>query len=708
MTPVPFAEAADRVKSSLDIVDIIQRHVVLKKSGRNYKGVCPFHGDKSPSLDVNREKGVFLCRSCGVGGGALNFIMRIENKTYGEIIRELAQEQGIEIERQGYNPEIAAVQQDTRQKILSLNDAASRWFSERLRDESSQPVMRYLESRYTETNEKSVALSQFQLGYAPEGWENLTAFLKSKFDFVQSNPELLTTAGLSNTREHGQGHYDRFRHRLIIPIQDEKGQVVAFGGRSLSDKDKPKYLNSPETVVYKKSNVLYGFYQAHETIRKNRSAVVMEGYFDVITAHLAGVTEAVGSCGTAMTDRQWKLLSRFGAETVYLAFDSDEAGIKAALNAISLMEPYLQDGDELALRLKVLIVPDGKDPDEFIRHHGGASFRELMANACHYLDFKFNMALRGIPLNTSEGRIQAANRLTPILAGLRNATTRAEYLRLYSEKIGTSEEALHLEVKRYEQSRNPLYRKPFGTPQKSGGGFQKSGNKKAISKQGSTSLGRSNFPVVENLSDLRSQLNSRHIAAEKNLLKLALYNTESFILMMRFMNADTAFSFDDTNHQEILSGFRQIFQASGSDAPALFPASPITESSNPPIDGVSQKTNLSDNGLLGTLIEKMNHLYCEKHEILHTFAELVLTAESFCDSLGLGELQGVTFESKISHLAQQQVDLLNRCRRDRQLQEIRTQANQSDGDPVELIYQFNERFLSAPTYSQQEQAGGSI
>jgi DNA primase catalytic core len=669
---VTFAEAAERVKSALDIVDVIQRHVILKKTGRSYTGKCPFHNDKSPSMNVSREKGIFKCFSCGVGGDSLTFLMKIENKTFGEIIRDLAQEQGLDIQYEGQQAEVAQVQRDARQKIVDLNEAANQWFVQQLQEPSAQPVLEYLSRRYANATECQQAIQHFQLGYAPAGWENLTPFLKSKFDFAQANPDLLNTAGLSNTRDHGQGQYDRFRHRLIIPIQDDKGQVVAFGGRALSDEDKPKYLNSPETVLYKKSHVLYGFHQAKESIRQTHSAVIMEGYFDVISAHLGGITEAVGSCGTAMTDGHLKLLTRFGAETVYLAFDSDEAGLKAALGAIQLIEPYM---DSSELQVKVLIVPDGKDPDDFIRQHGGDAFRTLIQEARHFLAFKFDMAIRGIDASSPEGRIQAANKLTPMLAGIQRPAIRSEYLKLYAEKIGLAEEALLLEVKRYEQARNPMAGRTFN-------GYQKQDKKKAISKGGSTSFKRSESVLTENVSDLRSQLTSRQIAVEKNLLKLALYSTESFSTMMSLFYAHAPFAFDDPVHQEILVGVQNAGHEQAQD-----------------------KTDPSVYGFPGTLIEKMNHLYFDKPNVLHTFAELALTAESFCESLGLGEIKGSLFNERITNLAEEQFKLLANCQRTRQLQTLKADMLRNEGNQVELTYQFQDRLLANTGPPRTENTG---
>lgn len=657
MTRLSFQDAADRVKGAIDIIDVVQRHVILKKTGRNYSGKCPFHNDKNPSMQVSREKNVFKCFSCGVGGDALSFLMRIENKTYGELIRDLAQEQGLEILYEGQNPEAAAAQKDSKQRILDLNQAAVCWFQAQLDEPVGQGAATYLMQRYPNVELLHQALERFQIGYAPDGWENLTPHLKDKFDFVRANPGLLEEAGLASNREYGQGHYDRFRNRLIIPIHNEKGQVVAFGGRSLSDEDKPKYLNSPETAVYHKSQVLYGLYQAKDTIRQNKAALVMEGYFDVMTAHLAGITEAVGSCGTAMTDSHLKLLTRFGAETVYLAFDSDEAGLKAALSAITLIEPYLESGN---LQLKVLTVPGGKDPDDFIRlqgEQGGLAFRALMQDAKPYLAFKLDMAIRGLDAATSEGRIQAAGRLTPILAQIQRPSVRAEYLKQYAEQIGLSEEALMLEVKRHDQAQATVYRPNFNA----GNNFNR---KQAISNHGPTSLKRNQPLLTDNITELRQGLASRQSVVEKNLLRLVLASTESLMTMIPVLVSDLSFS--EPAHQEILGGLRHT------------------------LDELDE-LDLAENAFLGTLIDKMNHLYFDNPNARDVFAELVLTAESFGDSLGLGAITGLPLQEKVNIVAQQQLQQLARCQKLQQLQTLKTSALQDADSQIEWTYQFQEQ-----------------
>ena len=666
MIPMSFTDAAERVKASLDIVEVVQRHVVLKKTGRNYLGKCPFHGDKHPSMNVSREKRMFKCFACGEGGDAIGFLMKIQNKTYGELIKDLASDAGIEILREGQNFEQVAKTRDLKQKVMELNAETNHWFQAQLLSDTpeAQSVREYLTRR-----ELSQELQvRFGIGYAPPGWENLGMHLKQAIDFVRTEPDILSQAGLTNNRDNGQGQYDRFRHRLIIPIFNEKGDCVAFGGRALSDDDKPKYLNSPESPVYHKSEILYGFHLAKDTIRATKRAVVMEGYFDVIAAHSAGVTEAVGSCGTALTDQHLKLLTRFGAETVVLAFDSDEAGLKAAQSAIQLMEPYLESAD---LRLKVLIIPDGKDPDDFVRSQGAnaqAAFAALVANAQDYLSFKFHMALRGLPLDTPDGRIQAANRVTPLLAALNRPTVRAEYLRMTAEQIGISEDSLRLEIQRYEQARNPNRNNVYT--------FEKNSfDKKAISKKGRTSL-QSNQPrLTDNVSQLLGALSTRQTAVEKTWLRLFLYNSDTAAIMCATLKAMPEFTLLDDNHQAILAGLRVVAERIAAEAS---PGAGNTQAT----DEADSKIDPSDNNNLGTIIEYMNHQYLDQPPVIQAFADLVLTAESFGDSLNLHELKGSQLREKVIGIAESQVVQLESVRRRQQLSQLR----HADTEEIEKQY----------------------
>lgn len=533
-----FADAAERVKTSLDIVELIQRHVMLKKQGRNYVGLCPFHKDKNPSMTVHREKNLFKCFSCGVGGDALTFLMKLSNKNYPEVIRELADEQGIIIVDEGRSAEAIAEARDVRQKILNLNQRAGQWFQQAL--QSSTAVQEYLTRRGLSTDQ----IAHFQLGYAPEGWENLATHLKNTSEDVKQNTAILMNAGLVNEREQQPGHYyDRFRNRLIVPIHDEKGQIVAFGGRALpnltGEDDKPKYLNSPETAVYHKSRVMYGLNFAKDTIRERKTAVIMEGYFDVISAHCHGITEAVGSCGTALTDQHLKLLTRFGAETLCLAFDADEAGQKAALSAITLIEPYLKAHP---LDIKILVIPDGKDPDDFCKTHGGEAFRKLIDEALPYLAYKLKSALRGIDIKTPEGRVRAAHAVTPILADIAHPTQKSESIRNTAEQVGLSEEALRREVERYLQKISPN--------QAISDRSQRSFNRK------SNPYTSNNTPILDNVLEIHQKLKPRSVAAERNLLQLLLLNTPCFqAIFPRTENI----TLSHPAYQTLLTGIRRVY-----------------------------------------------------------------------------------------------------------------------------------------------------
>jgi len=459
--------------------------------------------------------------------------MKLSSKNYPEVIRELADEQGIMIVDEGRSAESVAEARDVRQKILNLNQRAGQWFQQAL--QSSNTVQEYLTRRGLTVDQ----MAHFQLGYAPEGWENLATYLKNTCDDVKQNTAILMNAGLVNEREQQPGHYyDRFRNRLIVPIHDEKGQIVAFGGRGLSDDDKPKYLNSPETAVYHKSRVMYGLNFAKDAIRESKTAVIMEGYFDVISAHCHGITEAVGSCGTALTDQHLKLLTRFGAETLCLAFDADEAGQKAALSAITLIEPYLTAHP---LNIKILVIPDGKDPDDYCKTHGGEAFRKLIDEALPYLSFKLKSALRGIDTRTPEGRVRAAQAVTPILADISHPTQKAESIRDTAEQVGLSEEALRREVERYLQKLSPN--------QAISDRAQRSFNRKSNSYPNNTL-------ILDNVLEIHQKLKPRSVAAERNLLQLLLLNTPCFqAIFPRTENI----TLSHPAYQALLAGIRRVY-----------------------------------------------------------------------------------------------------------------------------------------------------
>ncbi|MEB3206101.1 MAG: DNA primase, partial [Vampirovibrionales bacterium] len=476
---VSFSQAAALVKAQLDIVEAVSRHVTLKRQGRNHWGVCPFHKEKTPSFSVAADKGLFKCFGCGEAGDAISFLMKIERKSYPELIREAADALGLEVEEREPLSDQDGI---NRSLLLALNAAALDYFQQSLQSPLAEEAKALLQNRQF----SEVFWQEAQLGYAPNAWQGLMQFIQrsGEFSHVQHLPKALVEAGLliektdeatGNTR-----YFDRFRHRIMIPIADAQNRVVAFGARAIAAAEDPngmpKYINSPETRLYQKSNVLFGFSWARAAIAEQKSAVVMEGYFDVLTAHRQGIAACVASCGTALTEQQAKLLQRAGAETIYLAFDSDQAGYQAALNAIqrldALVGQYQASGARLAL--KILRMPPqtgAKDPDDLLRHapspeEAQTLWESVLESAQDAVRFKCDHALQGLSfgengVNAADAmqmRLEAAHRLVPILANLPNRIMQAEYIGFYAKYCGLDEASLMSDV---AQHANASPRKPL-------------------------------------------------------------------------------------------------------------------------------------------------------------------------------------------------------------------------------------------------------
>lgn len=611
---VSFSEAINMIKSSLDIVEVISRHITLKKTGRNYLGLCPFHAEKTPSFNVNREKGLFKCFGCGEGGDALDFLMKRENRGFSDIIRDLASDMGLSLQESTQSVEEKAL----TQKIYDINAEALQWYHQNLvQQELGHEALSYLYQR--EIMMETIAM--FQIGYAPSGWDRLCRHFK--------NDDLLLTAGLANRKENQQDQrlYDRFRNRVILPIHDESGRIVGFGGRALQEEDKPKYLNTPETPVYFKNKILYGLHQAKGAIRESRFAIVMEGYFDVISAHMSGISQAVGTCGTAMSESHLKLLTRFGAETIFLAFDSDEPGIKAALHAISLIEHYISS---VSLAVKVVLIPQGKDPDEYIRKHKTSerphTFLSLLDSAKPYLTFQCDTAIRPFNLKTPEGRIGAVGALIPCLVKIRQPVLLSEYIKIYAETLHISEETLKLEIKHALRQNSPsVYRSERFSPSASSPFFSNSPqnfSESAILRYGRTSYNknplRKKRQVLppENMSELRKPLLSKDIAAERALLKLLFLNSESYRIMLSHLQT---MQFDDPRHHSLWDAVLKVAQ---------------------------EMTLKTDNFPVESLIRKLNDQFENQPEMRLLLSELALTSDDF----GLTQLSTTLLKEKLSRI----------------------------------------------------------
>jgi len=422
----------DQVRSGNDIVSIISDYVSLKKQGRNYVGLCPFHHEKTPSFMVSQDKQIFRCFGCGEGGNVITFVMKRESLSFPEAVRMLAQKAGISI------PEEAGQEQSEKLKELErsykLNELVKDFYHYiLLNHQTAKEARQYLSSRGITPQ----TVERFQLGYAPLKWDSLLEFLKKK----GHSPVSLEKLGLVLPRTKGRpGYYDRFRNRVMFPVFTAQGKVAGFGGRVL-DESIPKYLNSPETMVFNKGNLLYGLNRAIDGIRSADQVIIVEGYLDVISCHQAGVTNVVASLGTALTRDQGKLLSRYTREVV-MAYDADTAGVKATLKGWQLL-------DDLGCKVKVVNIPDGKDPDDFIQKHGSDEFLELInKKALSLWEYQTDRAMEKFDIYTLEGKFKIASEVIPNIRNLSNEIEKDEAIIKLARRLQLSPEAIRAEVEK--------------------------------------------------------------------------------------------------------------------------------------------------------------------------------------------------------------------------------------------------------------------
>ncbi len=417
----------EAVKERADIVDVVGEHVVLKKKGREFVGICPFHDDTSPSMTVSPAKQFYYCFSCGAGGNAIKFLMELQRSSFSDVVLELARRYQVPVDTmEGPQQERLRQQLSRREQLHRVLNLAAGWFRSQLRAPEGAAALAYLrQSRGL----SEATIEAFGLGYAPERWDSLLRHLQQVEGLP---PETLEAAGLVVPRKGGGGFYDRFRHRVMVPIRDRQGRVIAFGGRSL-DGAEPKYLNSPETEVFEKGKHLFGLDRAADPIRRADRAVVVEGYFDVIALHAAGITNAVAALGTALSSRQITQICRCcDGRRLILNFDSDGAGVRAAQRAIGEVEQLALQGQ---LELRVLQLPSGKDPDEFLGDHGPGEYRALLDQAPLWLDWQIEQVLSGRDLAQADQFQQAVTALVALLARLPQSAVRSRYLQQVSERL---------------------------------------------------------------------------------------------------------------------------------------------------------------------------------------------------------------------------------------------------------------------------------
>ncbi|HHW15634.1 MAG TPA: DNA primase [Firmicutes bacterium] len=436
-------QVIDRVREANDLVEVVSGYVQLKRAGRTYKGLCPFHSEKTPSFTVSREKQLFYCFGCQTGGNVFHFIMKIENLDFPGALRFLAERAGIPLPEREFDP-AAKARQERRARLETVVELAARFYRSILRRHAAgEPGRRYAAERGLDED----IIGRFGIGFAPHAWDGLAKFLAKR----QADLAAAEEAGLLLRRRDG-GYYDRFRNRLMFPIRDHRGRDIGFGGRAV-DGAEPKYLNSPESPLFHKGEVLFGLSLAAEEIRRAGYAVVVEGYLDAVTCHRYGFAQTVASLGTALTEAQARLLARYTAE-VRIAYDADAAGQAAAWRGLDLLTAA-------GFRVKVVNLPAGEDPDSFLRNRGAEEFARRLAAAEPLLDYKLGVIARRYDLTTLEGKVEAVRAMVPVLAGIESAVAREEYLPRVAATLGVSVGALEEELARLGRRRGDVGRNIF-------------------------------------------------------------------------------------------------------------------------------------------------------------------------------------------------------------------------------------------------------
>jgi DNA primase len=411
------------VKQQADIVRVIGEYVRLKKSGQNFTGLCPFHSEKTPSFAVHPVKQIYHCFGCGVGGDVYKFVMEMDKISFPDAVRAVAEKCGIAIPRAKERTPEERQQNQQRTSLVELHHEAATFFVQQLNTtQEGRAAKAYLLDRGLD----SEAMARFGIGFAPSGGEALFRAFKAKY------PEkALEVSGLFSRDQNGR-LFDRFRRRVMFPIANDSGKIVAFGGRALGD-DLPKYLNSPETPIYSKSNILYHLDRAKEALRQRDFAVLVEGYMDAIAVARSGISNVVASCGTSLTEPQVKLLNRF-TRRIIVNYDPDTAGQAATERSLAIL---LEQGAEV----RVLALPGGKDPDSFIRSEGAAAYTKLLKDAPPYVDYLISRA-RKMDMSTGEGKLRAVNFLMPYVQRIPDRILRSEWATRIAQQLRIEEPVL--------------------------------------------------------------------------------------------------------------------------------------------------------------------------------------------------------------------------------------------------------------------------
>lgn len=431
MTSVIPEDKVSEIKNAVDILDIVSETVLLKKAGQNYQGLCPFHVEKTPSFTVSPAKQIFHCYGCGAGGDVFDFLIKKEGLTFPEALQAVSRRCGIELPTRSLSTEQKR-QISERENLLTVNRLALEYFRKSLNDSSGYPARTYLEKRGFIVD----ITDQFLIGFAPDGWDGLVRFFRSKNVPAQLGEKV----GLLKLKDEKRGYYDSFRNRVIFPILDLGKRVIGFGGRVMDD-SLPKYLNSPESRIYNKRRSLYGLHAARAESRAKGAVFVVEGYFDLLALHQNKILNSVATLGTALTPEHVQILKGFigAAGHIVLVYDSDEAGIKAAERSIEVFTKGFVDA-------RILVLPKGHDPDSFLLQFGAEAFLEQASQALAIMPFLMEASVKRHGLST-DGKIRIVSELKTTLAGIEDGMARSLHVRDLAERIGVDETAIMEKVK---------------------------------------------------------------------------------------------------------------------------------------------------------------------------------------------------------------------------------------------------------------------
>lgn len=423
-------ELIDDIKNSNDIVDIISQYVILKRSGRNFFGLCPFHKEKTPSFSVSPDKQIFHCFGCGAGGNVIHFISKIENVDFKESLEILADRAGIKLPT--LEGTIDSKRQELKEKVYEINKLAALFYHEALYKPTAKVAQEYVKKRKLDNK----ALKSFTIGYA-EINSNLYKFLKTK---GFTDEEILASDLVNKV---GNNFVDRFKNRLIFPIQDVRNRYIAFGGRVL-DNSLPKYINSPENIVYSKARNLYGLNVAKNS--KSKNLIIVEGYMDTVSLHQRGIDNVVASCGTALTEAQGRLLRKY-AEKVIISYDSDSAGQAATLRGLEIL-------NSLGCDIRILQMEGAKDPDEYVIKYGNARFNNLVEKAISLTEFKVKVLKNSLDLENVNDKIKFLNETAKLLSTIDNKIEQEVYIDKISTEYSISKEAIYAEINKLNYSKS--------------------------------------------------------------------------------------------------------------------------------------------------------------------------------------------------------------------------------------------------------------